>query len=119
MTPLILLLWMLNAVVDTTGHISFKAAAYHSAHHDGLAHWKHMLTHRWIWFGVISYIAEFFLWTAFLSLVPLSRGVMLGSINIVIILLAGRIWFKEKMTPWRIAGVLLITFGVAIVGIEA
>lgn len=52
-----------------------------------------------------------------LSLVPLSEGVLLGSINIVAIMVAGRILFGEKLTRLRIAGILLVTLGVAIVGL--
>lgn len=54
---------------------------------------------------------------AFLSQVELSVGVMLGSFNIVVIMLAGRLFFKEKLTRWRVAGISLITLGVAIVGV--
>ena len=42
---------------------------------------------------------------------------MLGSFNIVVIMLAGRMFFKEKLTRWRVTGISLITLGVAIVGV--
>src|SRR5256885_2774761 len=53
---------------------------------------------------------------AFLSLVPLSEGVLLGSINIVAIMIAGRLLFAEKLAPMRVAGIVLVSIGVAIVG---
>jgi drug/metabolite transporter (DMT)-like permease len=56
-------------------------------------------------------------WIAFLSLVPLSEGVLLGSINIVAIMIAGRFLFSEKLTRLRVTGILLVTLGVAIVGV--
>ncbi|MDR2605348.1 MAG: DMT family transporter [Desulfovibrio sp.] len=112
-----ILLWFVNMLVDTGGQLSFKKAAAHDGRSDGLAHWKHMLARPWIWIGICCYLGEFLVWTAFLSLVDLSVGVMLGSINIVVIMLAGRVLFGEKLTPRRTAGILLITLGVAVVGL--
>ncbi|MGV3344283.1 EamA family transporter [Enterobacteriaceae bacterium LUAb1] len=118
MSQLTLILWLLTVLVDTFGQLSFKAAAHQSAQFHGIAHWRHMLAHCWIWLGAVCYVLEFVLWLAFLSLVPLSSGVMLGSINVVIIMIAGRLWFKERLSQWRIIGILLIALGVAVVGIE-
>jgi drug/metabolite transporter (DMT)-like permease len=70
-----------------------------------------------LWLGIGSYVVEFLVWIAFLSLIPLSEGVLLGSINIVAIMLAGRFLFGEKLTQLRVAGILLVTLGVAIVGV--
>lgn len=118
MSQLTIILWILNVIVDTTGQLAFKAAAASGAHYSGMAHWRYMLKRPWIWIGVSSYVLEFVLWLAFLSLVPLSVGVMLGSINVVAIMIAGRIWFKESLSKWRLIGILLIACGVAVVGIE-
>ena len=41
---------------------------------------------------------------------------MLGSINIVILMLLGRIFFAEVLSFWRVLGILLISIGVAVVG---
>lgn len=117
MTKLTIILWVLNVLVDTIGQLSFKAAAQSGASYSGIAQWKFMLARPWIWIGLSSYVIEFVLWLAFLALVPLSTGVMLGSINVVAIMIAGRIWFKERLSNWRVAGCLLITIGVAVVGL--
>jgi drug/metabolite transporter (DMT)-like permease len=116
MTQLILFLWLLNMLVDTGGQLAFKMAAAHGASVSGLGHWKHMAAHPWIWLGALCYLGEFFVWMAFLSQVELSVGIMLGSINIVAIMLAGRFLFREKLTFRRVSGILLITCGVIIVG---
>lgn len=117
MASLTLLLWLANMLVDTGGQLAFKAAASHEGAKPGLDYWKSLLTQKWIWIGILCYVAEFFIWMAFLSQVDLSSGIMLGSINIVAIMLAGRVLFHEKLTFWRVAGILLITCGVAIVGL--
>lgn len=116
-TPLVAALWLFNVVLDTTGQLAFKAAAGDPAAGDGLARWKHMAARPWLWLGIASYVFEFLVWIAFLSLVPLSEGVLLGSINIVAIMLAGRFLFGEKLTRLRVAGIGLVTLGVAIVGL--
>ena len=66
---------------------------------------------------MICYVAEFVAWLAFLSLVPLSVGVLLGSINIVVVMLAGYWLFDERLDRLRVAGIVLVSFGVAIVGV--
>lgn len=118
MTQLTLLLWLCNVVVDSLGQLAFKAAASGSAHYDGLQQWRYMASRPWIWVGMACYVVEFVLWLAFLTLVPLSIGMLLGSTSIVVIMLAGRIWFKETLTRWRLIGMLLISLGVAITGIN-
>ncbi len=116
MSPTVATLWVLNILLDTFGQLSFKAAAVGDPGGSGLAHWKAMARRYWIWFGIGAYVAEFLVWLAFLSLVPLSEGVLLGSINIVAVMLAGRLLFNERFSPLRTLGILLIAAGVAVVG---
>jgi len=117
MPALALALWLANIVVDTGGQLAFKAAAGDPAAGDGIARWRYMLARRWLWIGVVCYGIEFLVWIAFLSLLPLSRAILLGSINIVAIMLAGRLLFGERLTRLRVAGIALVTLGVAIVGL--
>lgn len=117
MTQLTVILWLLNILVDTAGQLSFKAAASQGVELDAIKHWKLMFRRPWLWLGITCYVAEFFVWLAFLTLLPLSSGVMLGSINIVAIMLAGRFLFNERLTPWRVAGISLISLGVLVVGL--
>ena len=114
-SSLVALLWVLNVVLDTGGQLAFKAAA--NAPGDGLARWLHMARRPWLWLGMGCYVIEFLIWIAFLSLLPLSEAILLGSINIVAVMVAGRILFGEKLTRLRMAGILLVTLGVAIVGV--
>ena len=119
-TPLVAVLWLLNVLTDSGGQLAFKAAAAHPAANEseGLARWQAMARQPWLWIGVACYGAEFLLWLAFLSLVPLSEGVLLGSINIVAIMVAGRVLFGERLSPLRVAGILLVSAGVAVVGLR-
>ena len=116
-THLVAGLWLFNVLIDTGGQLAFKAAAGDPDAGDGLARWRHMASRPWLWLGVGCYAIEFLVWIAFLSLIPLSEGVLLGSINIVAIMIAGRFLFGEKLTRLRVAGIVLVTLGVAIVGL--
>jgi len=117
MPATVVTLWLLNILLDTFGQLSFKAAAAQEGLGDGLARWKAMARRPWIWIGVGCYVGEFLVWLAFLSLVPLSEGVLLGSINIVAVMIAGRFLFGEKLSPLRTVGILLVAAGVAVVGL--
>jgi len=116
---LAIILWIANVIVDSAGQLAFKAAAINDADASGLARWTRMAQHPWLWLGISCYVFEFVLWLAFLSLVPLSQGVLMGSINIVAIMLAGRWIFNERLTRLRVIGILLVSLGVAIVGLPA
>ena len=116
MSSLVLGLWLLNIVLDTGGQLAFKAAAGDPNAGDGMAGWRYMIARPWLGIGVACYVIEFLVWIAFLSLIPLTDGVLLGSINIVAVMLAGRWLFKEKLTRMRVIGILLVSAGVAIVG---
>ena len=117
MHPLIVMLWSVNIVLDTVGQLAFKSAAMEPSLGDGLARWRQMAARPRLWFGIGCFATEFLCWLAFLSLVPLSRGVLLGSINMVAIMLAGRVLFGEQLSRWRVAGIVLIGIGVGVVGL--
>lgn len=118
MSATVVTLWLINVLLDTFGQLSFKAAAAGHGLGEGAARWRAMARRPWIWIGVSCYIAEFVVWLAFLSLVPLSEGVLLGSINIVAVMVAGRVLFNEKFSPLRTVGILLVAAGVAVVGLS-
>lgn len=113
------LLWGANAVFDTAGQLLLKAAALDPAGGTQSERWRRILRRPALWLGLACFAAEFLFWVGFLSLVPLSAGVLLGSINIVVVVAVGRAWFGERLTPLRTAGMLLIAGGVALVGVGA
>jgi len=116
MTALATLLWVLNLICVTIGHLSLKAAATIAPEADGLTRWVEMLKDLRVWIGVVAFGAEFLLWLAFLSMVPLSLAVLLGSLDTLAVSIGGRIFFAEAFTPRRTFSTLLIAIGVALVG---
>ena len=109
------LLWMLIVFLASTGQLSFKAAAADHAPDGLLAGWLRMMRRPWLWVGVCCFLAHFVLRIAFLSGVPLSEGMMLAALQVVVVYAAGRVLFHEPGSWLRLAGVGLVALGVAIV----
>jgi drug/metabolite transporter (DMT)-like permease len=108
MPPLAVALWIANVILDTAGHLAFKAAAS--------GDWKARLRSARLWGGIACFCLEFVAWLALLSLIPLSQAVLIGSINIVAVMVAGRIVFHERLDGMRLAAMALIALGVALSG---
>jgi drug/metabolite transporter (DMT)-like permease len=116
MTFQVTMLWLANLVFDTTGHLAFKAASARADHLDGAAHWRALLTGPLLWLGLAAFVVEFFLWMALLTLAPLGMVVLIGCINIVSVMVGGRLVFGERITVPRAAAASLIGIGVMLVG---
>ncbi len=115
MSTAAILLWIINVVLDTVGHIAFKTAAI-SEHETEWGRWKLMLSSPVMWIGLTSFVLEFVAWLALLSLIPLSLAMLIGSINVVVVMLAGKVLFGERLDRMRVAGMTFITLGVALAG---
>ncbi len=119
MPTLAIVLWIANIFLDTAGHLAFKSAAVSDdddPNDAGLRRWKRMLSSPPLWAGIICFCLEFAVWFALLSVIPLSQAMLIGSINIVVVMLAGRVLFQERLDGMRIAGMTLIAVGVALAG---
>lgn len=75
-----------------------------------------MLSAPLFWTGIACFCVEFVAWYALLSLIPLSLAVLIGSINIVVVMLGGKILFRERLDGLRVTGMCLISLGVALAG---
>lgn len=116
MTTLATLLWIASVLLDTSGRLAFKSAAVTGSDEGEWQRWKQMLRTPALWAGIASFCLEFVVWLALLSLIPLSQAILIGSINIVVVALAGRVFFRERLDATRIAGFTLIAIGVALAG---
>lgn len=115
MPKLAIVLWIANVLLDTAGHLAFKSVAVTGGDAE-LQRWKTMLSSQRLWIGIACFCFEFAVWFALLSLIPLSQAMLIGSINIVVVMLAGRALFRERLDAMRIAGMTLISIGVALAG---
>jgi len=118
LSSLAVFIWIVNVVCDTIGHVALKYAAILD-HETELGRWKAMLSSFPLWIGVVCFCLEFVVWLAFLSVLSLSQGVLLGAINMVAIVIAGKLIFKERLDRMRVIGVGLISIGVTLVGVFA
>lgn len=116
MSAVAVTLWIANIVLDTAGHLAFKSAATIDDALTLWERWKRMLSSLPLWIGVICFCLEFAAWFALLSLIPLSLAMLIGSINIVVVMLAGRVFFRERLDGLRVAAMWLIAVGVALAG---
>ncbi len=116
MSKLALCVWLASVLLDTAGRVAFKSAAVTGNTDGEWQRWKQMLRSPALWMGIVCFCLEFVVWLALLSLVPLSQAILIGSINIVAVALAGRLLFRERLDAMRVAGILLITVGVALAG---
>ena len=115
MSRLATALWIINICLDTAGHLSFKAAAGAKAAAQDRS-WLAMMRSGFLWAGIVCFCLEFTVWFALLSVIPLSQAVLVGSINIVVLMIAGRLLFRERLDRLRLGGMILIAAGVALAG---
>ena len=106
MAKLAIVVWVANVLADTAGRVAFKFAAprprkFHSPV---------------LWGGVACFGVELVLWLLLLRLIPLSQAILIGSMNIVTVAVAGRLVFGERLDAKRVTGIALIAVGVALAG---
>lgn len=104
-------------VLDTGSHLLLKSASTRARASSGVAFVRALVFQPLLWLAILAFIALFFAWIGFISLVPLSQGVMAGSITIAGVMIGGRIFFGEEITPSRAVAVGLISSGVLLVGL--
>jgi undecaprenyl phosphate-alpha-L-ara4N flippase subunit ArnE len=112
-------------LLDTSCNILFKKGM-NNLGETALKGWRGMwfqvkavLTSSTIMFGVIAGILQIVVWLAFLSITPLNIAAPIFSANNIFILLASAWILKEKVSPKRWGGVMLIVFGMVLIGSQA
>lgn len=102
---------------NSAGQLLFKVAATGAASREGVRlYWLALASQPSLWLAILIYVAEFFIWMAYLTVLPLWQGVMVASIDILFVMLAARIMFNETITPPRLIAISLIAAGVGLVG---
>ncbi len=74
-----------------------------------------MLTNSWLWMGLICYVVSMGPWLFVLSRLPVSVAYPMVSMGYILAALMGWLFLNEAVTPFRIAGILLICAGVAVI----
>ncbi len=116
MSSFALVLLAVVLIGNTTGQLLLKGASLRADRPEVASHWRALALDPLLWVALSLYVIEFFIWLAFLSLVPLWQGVMVACIDILLVMVGGRIFFGEKITPARVLAIGLIAIGVLLVG---
>ncbi len=118
-----LLLLLPAMLITATSQLSFKhgmtqVGELHASVSAFVAILPKMLTNPFIWVGVIGEFSALALYLSVISRVPLSLAYPTLALGYLITALLARAILGEQVTWLRIAGIGVIVFGVALVGLS-
>jgi drug/metabolite transporter (DMT)-like permease len=112
--------WLLLAamlVFDTASHLLLKASAAQASADTRDMHFiRRMFRIPIFWMAIACFLGMMVVWIGFYSVVGLGEGVMMGCITIAGVMVGGRIFFGERITPMRALAAVLIGTGVILIG---
>lgn len=98
---------------DTLGQTGFKFSALNAKPLDYSLEWViRILTNKWIYITVSSYVGAFFTWMILLKKAPVGPAFAASRLQIVTVMLISVFVFKEPLTVTRILGAIIIMSGV-------
>lgn len=116
MTLTIVFWFVLSIVCDVVGQLCLKLGADKLPASGSLREMSIALGRSgWALAGVLTYVAEFFIWLRILAEVPLSIAFPIASLNFLAITFASSILLGERVGTRQWLGACLITCGVVIV----
>jgi len=77
-----------------------------------------IITNIWVLAGLSIYVLSTVLWLWVLTKIPLSFAYPCISVSYIIIIVAGKFIFREKIDAWKIAAIILILAGVTLLGLS-
>lgn len=107
--------FLLSAIFESYGQVSFKKAAVSTQHLSGYAYFIGLAKSHHLYLGGISYIGEMAVWLYLISNLPLSIAFPLSGLQEMILVLFATIILKEKVPQLAWYGVFLIVVGVSMV----
>ncbi|MEJ9211813.1 EamA family transporter [Bacillus smithii] len=119
MTPINFVLILVNTLILVSGQFLWKYGMMKSGQSfSSLLGILKLLLSPYILTGLILYGAATVLWLFILSKVPLSVAYPIQSLAYVFALIGAYFLFGETLTSWKIAGVLLIVAGMAMISVH-
>jgi len=112
-----------TVLLDIVGQVFFKLGVGHDdgdATHErsggGIARFLHgLVASPWILAGVVVYAAEFVVWFAALTRVPLNEAFPFNALAYCGVVLASRLFLHEQVSRRRWIGTFVIALGVTLV----
>ena len=77
-----------------------------------------IITNIWVLGGLSIYVLSTVLWLWVLTKIQLSFAYPCISVSYIIIIVAGKFIFREKIDIWKIAAIILILAGVTLLGLS-
>ena len=112
--------WILFIVVETATQVAFKSAGATLDDRSGLLHLvTQALSTPIVLLGFTLYFAGFLVWMTILKDVDLGRAFPMTAIIYISTLVAAVILFHERLNATRIAGVVVIALGVALLASDS
>jgi drug/metabolite transporter (DMT)-like permease len=116
----VVLLSFFTTLLITTGQVLWKIGldrigGFYAPDKSIIDNFFRIILNGWIFSGFVVYAIAtgFFMWL--LSKYEISLVIPISSVAFIYSLIAGHFIFSEQITPWRLAGVLLIVLGVILV----
>lgn len=107
--------FILSAIFESYGQVSFKKAALSTEHLSGYSYFLGLAKNYHLYLGIVSYLGEMAVWLYLISNIPLSIAFPLSGLQEMILVLFVAVKMKEKVPPLAWFGVLLIAIGVSMV----
>jgi undecaprenyl phosphate-alpha-L-ara4N flippase subunit ArnE len=111
-----LTLLALCILAEVIRELCFKLAADPLDRAVAIRNWVGAAAIPLLWVGISLWVVETFLWIAALQHVPLGVGYPIRAASYALIPLMGWLLLKERLGRSQIAGVMLVTAGVACIG---
>ncbi len=107
--------FMLAAVLESVGQISFKKGALIHGNVKGIKYYLLLLKDKWVITGIVTYTIEMIIWIFLLSYIPLSIAFPLSGLQQLIIILFSVFFLKEKINNMEWLGAGFIALGISII----
>ena len=116
MSPEVVLLILTCVALGVAGQLSLKQATAGVSASGGLdgAWLARVLAQPLVWLGLGLYGVSSLLWLVVLARAPLSVAYPMLSLGYVAVAILGRLLFAEALTATKVAGILLVCLGVAL-----
>jgi drug/metabolite transporter (DMT)-like permease len=108
-------LFLIGAILESIGQISFKKAAMAHREVQGAHYYLKLAGNKWALGGILAYGIEMLLWIFLLSRIPLSIAFPLAGLQQVVIIVVSFLFLNEKINYAEWLGAGLIALGLSVI----
>jgi len=106
--------FLLLLAFDTLTQISFKYAALNALPVAADIAWLvRIVGHPWVYLAIGGYVGAFFTWMSLLKHAPIGPAFAASHLEVVVVMIAARFLFDEKLGWMQLIGAAAIVSGIA------